>query len=405
MDNGKIGPGFVKKSTHESYYSPQRQPSTVPIWAKIVIPCAVAAVVVLVVLSANGVFGESGTEKDDGSVKTPGVVNKHYEEAIKIADGADMLLVITGKENSKAIKLDRILRQDPKANKRVPKGSALLSVVSGGSPATPAPEEMPDVMFVPEKDAVVALVNAGIKYRINYVENDNVLDGLVAKQTELPSVEIDISTGSEAQDDALEAGGYVEFMKQIAENRFEREKQQPFVSEEVPDLSEEESVFDQDLCYSIEYDVPIYKTFFWDPYFHTESGHKGSTIRVTANIPNDWDFNYSVANYPSEPYEMKFDFTFAINIADEDEILNNYSMENDDAEGYGIVHILEKGVYEANGYKIIFFNGKHENGFLRRAFFIYDGTNAVFIPFYFFKDSLSSEDEQTIKRIIESIRF
>jgi len=186
--------------------------AALPLWLKIVIPCVIAVIIILVVLFATGIVGGSGEDKN---AIVPDVVGEYYENAITIADDSDMLLVITGKENSDVVEQNNILQQDPKAKAEAPKGSALLGVVSGGESVSIEPVVMPDVIFLSEEDAIAMLNEAGISYKINYIENDNVLDGLVAGQIPLPNTKMDeneaaeiyLSTGSDAQREAIEKSG------------------------------------------------------------------------------------------------------------------------------------------------------------------------------------------------------
>ena len=183
-----------------------------PLWLKIVIPCAIV-VVILIVLFAKGIIGSTGT---DENTIVPDVVGEQYENAISIADDSDMLLVITGKENSDVVEQNNILSQDPKAKAEAPKGSALLGVVSGGEYIPVEVGVMPDIMFLLESDAIMQLDEAGIEYEINYIESDNILDGLVVGQPQSSGssnnqAQIHVSTGSDTQREAIEKSGlYVE---------------------------------------------------------------------------------------------------------------------------------------------------------------------------------------------------
>ena len=192
---------------------------TLPLWAKIAVPCVVLLVIILLALSANGLKGGSQVTDVEASdavqtVQTPDIVGEYYEDAIAIAEDAGMLLVVTGKENNEAFKQNHILSQDPRAKAMAPAGSALLSKVSGGAKIPVAPGETPDITFVPEADAIALLESAEIEYSITYVESDTVLSGLVMKQSiaqgssEGRQLEVNISTGSDVQDEALEAGGF-----------------------------------------------------------------------------------------------------------------------------------------------------------------------------------------------------
>lgn len=160
-----------------------------------------------------------------------------------------------------------------------------------------------------------------------------------------------------------------------------------------------EPATDKNGYYEIEYELYQGKTVnYWDGF---EVFADKPKIKLTAKIPWNWYFADGVGHYPSEPYEMKFDFCVIIDMENEDEFLNNYAPRNSDS---GEAHkMLDKGSYDSNGYKIIYANSE-SGGHLFQYYLVFDGTKAVILYFWIFRD-LSSTDQKIINNIVESIRF
>ena len=233
MSDEKLGPGIIRKAPAgkgASVKTRAAKTGKIPSWAKVAIPCAAAAAaIVLIILSLNGTISAGGPSagSDTNGVRVPDVVGIHFEEAIIETEKVDLLLIITGKENSDTVESNLILSQNPRARARVAAGSALLVIVSGGEALQVAPGGVPNVLFLPEEEAMAILDAAGIEYKIVYAESQNVLDGLVMSQSEGKTpVEIVVSKGSGGQDAALEDGGYEDLSGRVAGNRNRREERE-----------------------------------------------------------------------------------------------------------------------------------------------------------------------------------
>jgi len=195
---------------------------------------AAAAAIVVILLFANGIIGggQSASEYDEDAelVKVPDIIGQYYEDAIKITENESLLLIITGKGSDEKIPADSVLSQNPKAKSKIPKDSALLSVISGGAKDSEKTERIPDVSYLSHEEAIAVLETEEISCNAVYIESDCVLDGLVVNQRSYPSddtigsiaVEICISTGSDAQDEALEKGKYKDIIDQVEKNRNKR---------------------------------------------------------------------------------------------------------------------------------------------------------------------------------------
>ena len=115
-----------------------------PMWSKVLLGTAAAGALVFGILSATVLRPDSEDDMgavavEEGYTRVPNVVNQEREEAIRIAEDADLLLQIYDKQYSNEIQRDRILKQEPGDAETVEKESALRVVISAGIERTIVP--------------------------------------------------------------------------------------------------------------------------------------------------------------------------------------------------------------------------------------------------------------------------
>lgn len=161
---------------------------TWPIWAKIGVPTALAAIVTLCVLLAVGVIGpKSGLlgnyNLPDGQTRVPNILGMTREKADKKFEKADLgnennRTVIGGKIESEKFKNNTILSQNPGAADTVLKGTIIEIVISAGN----GEEYVVDVLNYSQELAKNELENLGFKVEIKEKYDDLVAPGAVIGQ-------------------------------------------------------------------------------------------------------------------------------------------------------------------------------------------------------------------------------
>ena len=161
---------------------------TWPIWAKIGVPTALAAIVTLCVLLAVGVIGpKSGLlgnyNLPDGQTRVPNILGMTREKADKKLEKADLgnennRTVIGGKIESEKFKNNTILSQNPGAADTVLKGTIIEIVISAGN----GEEYVVDVLNYSQELAMNELENLGVKVEIKEKYDDLVAPGAVIGQ-------------------------------------------------------------------------------------------------------------------------------------------------------------------------------------------------------------------------------
>lgn len=161
---------------------------TWPIWAKIGVPTALAAIVTLCVLLAVGVIGpKSGLlgnyNLPDGQTRVPNILGMTREKADKKLEKADLgnennRTVIGGKIESEKFKNNTILSQNPGAADTVLKGTIIEIVISAGN----GEEYVVDVLNYSQELAKNELENLGFKVEIKEKYDDLVAPGAVIGQ-------------------------------------------------------------------------------------------------------------------------------------------------------------------------------------------------------------------------------
>lgn len=161
---------------------------TWPIWAKIGVPTALAAIVTLCVLLAVGVIGpKSGLlgnyNLPDGQTRVPNILGMTREKADKKLEKANLgnennRTVIGGKIESEKFKNNTILSQNPGAADTVLKGTIIEIVISAGN----GEEYVVDVLNYSQELAKNELENLGFKVEIKEKYDDLVAPGAVIGQ-------------------------------------------------------------------------------------------------------------------------------------------------------------------------------------------------------------------------------
>ena len=161
---------------------------TWPIWAKIGVPTALAAIVTLCVLLAVGVIGpKSGLlgnyNLPDGQTRVPNILGMTREKADKKLEKAVLgnennRTVIGGKIESEKFKNNTILSQNPGAADTVLKGTIIEIVISAGN----GEEYVVDVLNYSQELAKNELENLGFKVEIKEKYDDLVAPGAVIGQ-------------------------------------------------------------------------------------------------------------------------------------------------------------------------------------------------------------------------------
>lgn len=170
---------------------------TWPIWAKIGVPTALAAIVTLCVLLAVGVIGpKSGLlgnyNLPDGQTRVPNILGMTREKADKKLEKADLgnennRTVIGGKIESEKFKNNTILSQNPGAADTVLKGTIIEIVISAGN----GEEYVVDVLNYSQELAKNELENLGFKVEIKEKYDDLVAPGAVIGQDPVAGTQLE----------------------------------------------------------------------------------------------------------------------------------------------------------------------------------------------------------------------
>ena len=133
-----------------------------PLWAKLSVPIAAAAVITLSVLFSMGIIGfDSGLRKSmyipEGMSRVPSIISEEIKAAEDRLEEANLLYTIVGKEYSSVIPKDLILSQDVSAGTVVLENTNVNVKISGGAETA----IMPQVMGLPIDEAKDILEKSG----------------------------------------------------------------------------------------------------------------------------------------------------------------------------------------------------------------------------------------------------
>jgi eukaryotic-like serine/threonine-protein kinase len=145
---------------------------------------------VLLLAALGGLLYWFAQSLDEGDlVAVPAVVGLTLEEATDRLEDAGLVPEVT-REPSTEIEAGRVISQDPGRDEEVEAGSTVELVVSSGVEQI----EVPSVIDLPQADAERILTEAGLRVRVETVENDDVDPGLVVEQRPAPDTPVDPDT-------------------------------------------------------------------------------------------------------------------------------------------------------------------------------------------------------------------
>jgi serine/threonine-protein kinase len=114
---------------------------------------------------------------DSGEVAVPAVIGLSRDEAVRVLKDAGFEVEVT-EEPSDTVDEGLVVSQDPAQGTDAEQGSTVELVVSSGQ----AQIEVPDVVGRPEAEARFIVTAAGLKFRIESVENPDATPGTVVSQ-------------------------------------------------------------------------------------------------------------------------------------------------------------------------------------------------------------------------------
>lgn len=175
-----------------------------PLWLKILLPIAGAAVITFGVLLATGVIHFDSLFSDkivipEGMTVVPDVEGMAREEAFKSIEDASLNASGTGTIISEYVDAGLIILQDPVGGTLLTKNSTVsLKICVGSGKVVAAVEGVSTVPFIEwetEEDAIAKLREAGLgEPKIEYVYDDKVAKGLVISQSKDGGEKIDEGT-------------------------------------------------------------------------------------------------------------------------------------------------------------------------------------------------------------------
>lgn len=189
-----------------------------PLWAKIAIPTAGAAVLTMLILLFTGIIGPKGSFGADISLteneaRVPNVISCSADMAQSMLLSQGLNCTIVGAEYSDTIPGNTVIYQNVNAGQVVEKGTNVelyISVDMGIRPDEIVPEDseegameeasdipvMPYLVYKPAAEAKAILEAMGLKVKIEEVYDDAIAAGLVVRQ--------DVDAGSD-----MSAGGTI----------------------------------------------------------------------------------------------------------------------------------------------------------------------------------------------------
>ncbi len=159
-----------------------------PLWAKILIPTAGAAVVALLVLLLTGVIGPRGSLMTgillgENEARVPSIVNYSVDVAQDRLAAEGLECRIIGTEYSDVIPPEVVLFQSIVAGRVVEKDTVVDVYISTNQGGAGIQEGiMPSVVYKTEAEAVALLESLGLKVKVEKVYSDIVAEGIVVSQ-------------------------------------------------------------------------------------------------------------------------------------------------------------------------------------------------------------------------------
>ncbi len=126
-------------------------------------------------------------EYEETLVSVPGFVGKTYDEALKLAQDAGLMVIAKEKAYSSEFEKDVVMHQSVEAGTQIISGNAVELTISLGIQII----KVPDVQFLTEAEAITLIENSGLVASITYETSETVKAGLVISQTPTADTETD----------------------------------------------------------------------------------------------------------------------------------------------------------------------------------------------------------------------
>ncbi|MBR1384334.1 MAG: PASTA domain-containing protein [Ruminococcus sp.] len=162
-----------------------------PLWAKIAIPLASAALITFTVLFATGIIGfKANIIKDivipEGQTRVPSVVSEEYKEGEISLSEAKLLMEVKGSVSSDKLDADLILSQDVTGGSIVQENTVVGVYISEGI----RKQIVPNLSGMDTEEAVAQLEAIGFKVLTEEEYNDTIAEGFIISQSLDPETEV-----------------------------------------------------------------------------------------------------------------------------------------------------------------------------------------------------------------------
>lgn len=171
---------------------PEKKEDTgkLPLWLKVAIGAAGAAILVFVILLMTGIINFGKPKADafmlaEGMTYVPNMINQTIEQAQTLADENSVTIQIVDKQNSDVVPRDLVMSQTPDSGNEVNVGTVMELVISAGKEQV----YVPDVVGMMQEEAEAILEENGLTYELTETDS-NLITGTVGAQ----SMEADTQT-------------------------------------------------------------------------------------------------------------------------------------------------------------------------------------------------------------------
>lgn len=155
-----------------------------PLWLKVIVPMATAAIVTLFALLGMGIIGFETSELreidiPDGMTRVPRIVSMQVDEAQKTLEQKQLIYLISGTTYDETIEAGCILLQETNVGSVVPVNSSLKVVISAGIEK----KEVPYIVGFEKERAIAELEKDGFAYDIVTTYDSAISEGYVVSQS------------------------------------------------------------------------------------------------------------------------------------------------------------------------------------------------------------------------------
>ena len=164
---------------------PEKKEDTgkLPLWLKVTLGTAGAAILVFVILLMTGVINFGKPKADafvlaEGMTYVPNMINQTIEQAQILADENRVTIQIVDKQNSDVVPRDLVMSQTPDSGNEVNVGTVMELVISAGKEQS----YVPDVVGMMQEEAEAMLEENGLTYELTETDS-NLVAGSVAVQS------------------------------------------------------------------------------------------------------------------------------------------------------------------------------------------------------------------------------